>query len=100
MSFLKRLVTWWNSQTLGTQIFTARRGVKVGEDAQGNIYYRTSDDRKRWVIYNGEMEASRVSADWHGWLLSAFWFTPGKAPVLPAMPPVIRWSRVFVRSMG
>jgi putative cardiolipin synthase len=29
MSFLKRLVTWWNSQTLGPQIFTARRGVKV-----------------------------------------------------------------------
>ena len=24
--------------------------------------------RKRWVIYNGVVEASRVPADWHGWL--------------------------------
>ena len=35
MKFLIRMLTWWNSQTLGTQIFTARRGIKVGTDAQG-----------------------------------------------------------------
>ena len=40
MSVLKRAVTWWNSQTLGTQLFTARRGVKVGADGQGNLYYQ------------------------------------------------------------
>ena len=68
MYFLKRLLTWWNSQTIGTQIFTARRGQKVGTDAQGNIYYQTADGKKRWVIYNGEIEASRVAPDWHGWL--------------------------------
>ena len=68
MEFLKRLVTWWNSQTLGTQIFTARKGVKVGEDGEGNVYYRSRDGKKRWVIFNGEAEASRVSPDWHGWL--------------------------------
>jgi NADH:ubiquinone oxidoreductase subunit len=68
MNFLLRLLTWWNGQTLGTQIFTARKGVKVGEDAQGNIFYRTRDDKRRWVIYNGESEASRISPDWHGWL--------------------------------
>ena len=68
MSVLKRAITWWNSQTLGTQLFTARRGVKVGADGQGNLYYQTADGKKRWVIYNGEMEASRVSPDWHGWL--------------------------------
>ena len=68
MKFLVRLLTWWNSQTIGTQIFTARKGQRVGEDGQGNIYYQTADSKKRWVIYNGEMEASRVSPDWHGWL--------------------------------
>jgi NADH:ubiquinone oxidoreductase subunit len=68
MEFLKRLLTWWNSQTISTQIFTARKGVKVGEDDQGNVYYCTRDDKRRWVIYNGEMEASRVSPEWHGWL--------------------------------
>ncbi|MEP5730991.1 MAG: NADH:ubiquinone oxidoreductase subunit NDUFA12 [Sulfitobacter sp.] len=63
-----RGLTWWDGQTLNTQLFTWRKGAKVGEDDQGNIYYRNSDDSKRWVIYNGDMEASRVSPDWHGWL--------------------------------
>ena len=65
---LLRAVTWWNSQTLGTQFFTWRNGEKVGEDNQGNVFYQTSDGKRRWVIYNGEAEASRVSPEWHGWL--------------------------------
>ncbi|HQY44408.1 MAG TPA: NADH:ubiquinone oxidoreductase subunit NDUFA12 [Paracoccaceae bacterium] len=68
MKFLLQLLTWWNGQTLGTRLFTWRRGVKVGEDAQGNSFYQTKDAKRRWVIYNGESEASRVSPDWHGWL--------------------------------
>lgn len=68
MKFLLQLLTWWNGQTLGTRLFTWRRGVKVGEDAQGNIFYQTKDGKRRWVVYNGEAEASRVSPDWHGWL--------------------------------
>ena len=68
MNFLLRLLTWWNGQTLGTQIFTARKGVKVGKDDQGNTFYQTRDGKRRWVIYNGECEASRISPDWHGWL--------------------------------
>ena len=81
MDFLKRHLTWWNSQTLGTQIFTARKGVKVGEDEAGNIFYQTRDGKRRWVIYNGEMEASRVSPDWHGWLHYTFDEPPTKAPL-------------------
>ncbi|QDY68505.1 NADH:ubiquinone oxidoreductase subunit NDUFA12 [Qingshengfaniella alkalisoli] len=68
MNVLGRAVAWWYSQTVGTQIFTWRKGVRVGEDDQGNIYYRNGDDTKRWVIYNGEIEASRIAPDWHGWL--------------------------------
>jgi NADH:ubiquinone oxidoreductase subunit len=82
MNFLLRLLTWWNGQTLGTQIFTARKGVKVGEDAQGNIYYQTRDGKRRWVIYNGEVEASRVSPDWHGWLHHTWDEPPTKAPLV------------------
>lgn len=81
MNFLLRLVTWWNSQTLGTQIFTARKGVKVGEDDQGNRYYQTRDGKRRWVIYNGECEASRVPADWHGWLHFTWDEPPTRAPL-------------------
>jgi len=81
MYFLKRLLTWWNSQTLGTQLFTWRRGVKVGEDAQGNVFYQTADAKRRWVIYNGECEASRVTPDWHGWLHFTWDQPPSKAPL-------------------
>ena len=81
MKFLLRLLTWWNGQTLGTQIFTARKGIKVGQDDQGNIYYRTQDDKRRWVIYNGEVEASRISPDWHGWIHHTFKEPPTEAPL-------------------
>ncbi len=77
MLFIKRLFTWWNGQTIGTQLFTWRKGQKVGEDAQGNLYYQSRDGQRRWVIYNGECEASRVSPDWHGWLHHTFDAHPG-----------------------
>lgn len=79
---LTRAVTWWNGQTLGTQIFTARKGVKVGEDEQGNVFYKNQDDSRRWVIYNGEAEASRVSPDWHGWLHRTWDEPPTETPLL------------------
>lgn len=81
MYFLKRLLTWWNSQTIGTQLFTARKGVRVGEDEAGNVFYQTADSKRRWVIFNGDMEASRVSPDWHGWLHHTWDEPPTKAPL-------------------
>ena len=82
MSVLLRLLTWWNSQTIGTQIFTSRNGVRVGEDAGGNVFYQTKDGKRRWVIYNGEIEASRITPDWHGWLHFTFDRPPTKAPLV------------------
>ncbi|WP_319823897.1 NADH:ubiquinone oxidoreductase subunit NDUFA12 [Thalassovita sp.] len=70
-------VTWWNGQTLNTRLYTWRKGVKVGEDEQGNVFYRSVDGKRRWVIFNGEVEASRISADWHGWLHHTFDEMPG-----------------------
>ncbi|WP_193141983.1 MULTISPECIES: NADH:ubiquinone oxidoreductase subunit NDUFA12 [unclassified Meridianimarinicoccus] len=78
---LLRSVTWWNSQTIGTQLFTRRNGVKVGEDEQGNIFYETRDKARRWVIFNGEAEASRVSAEWHGWLHHTWDQPPTESPL-------------------
>lgn len=85
MNFILRLLTWWNSQTIGTQLFTWRNGVKVGEDEDGNIFYSTKDGNKRWVIFNGEAEASRVSPDWHGWLHHT-WDEPPTARPLSHKP--------------
>ena len=79
---LARAVTWWNGQTLNTQLFTWRKGEKVGEDDQGNLYYRNADDSKRWVIFNGEAEATRVSPDWHGWLHRTWDEPPTDKPLM------------------
>lgn len=60
--------------TFGTWLFTKMRGELVGNDEQGNRYFQDKRlvagvrRRKRWVIYNGEAEASRVPPEWHGWL--------------------------------
>lgn len=81
MKFLLRLLTWWNVSTLNTAFFTWRHGVKVGEDDQGNIFYRSRDSKKRWVIFNGESQASRVSPDWHGWLHHTWDELPSEKPL-------------------
>lgn len=85
LSFILRLLTWWNDQTIGTQIFTWRNGQKVGEDDQGNVFYQTRDGKRRWVIFNGEVEASRISPDWHGWLHHTYDSSPTERP-LPHKP--------------
>ena len=84
MSFLNKVnqaLTWWNGQTINTRIWTSRHGVKVGEDDQGNIYYKTSDDAKRWVIFNGEAEATRVAPEWHSWLHRTSDTPPSEKPM-------------------
>src|SRR5256886_9928731 len=57
---------------LGTRLLTWLRGELVGSDAYGNRYYRLKGDKpkrlgggrfsreRRWVIYNGEPEGSKV----------------------------------------
>lgn len=81
MKIIKRIFAWWDGQTIGTQLFTWRKGQRVGEDQQGNVYYQTRDGKRRWVIYNGEVEASRISADWHGWLHHTFDECPATTPL-------------------
>ena len=81
LNTLKRAVTWWDTATFGTALFTARHGVKVGEDEQGNIFYRSRDGKRRWVIFNGLAEASRIGADWHGWLHHTWDDTPAERPL-------------------
>lgn len=81
MNFIKQVLTWWNGQTLGTRLYTWRKGERVGEDAQGNIYYQTRDGKRRWVIFNGLSEATRVSADWHGWLHHTYKDAPTDKPL-------------------
>lgn len=91
MSILGKVFTWWDGATIGTHLWSWRKGEKVGSDAQGNIYYRSrakgGGKERRWVIYDGPNDASRVPAEWHGWLHGAFDDTPESA-----LPPAKVWE--------
>ena len=68
MTFFRMLFAWWHHATLGTLLYTALNGVAVGTDSFGNRYYQTRDGKRRWVLYNGTVEGSRVPAVWYGWM--------------------------------
>ena len=68
---LTKIFTWWNGATIGALFDIAKRATLVGEDDQGNRYFEerkaTLEGRKRrYVLYKGYAEPSRVPADWHG----------------------------------
>ncbi len=48
-------------------------GKKIGMDQTGNRYFEGKPRKgyknvRRWVLYKGEPEASKVPPEWHGWL--------------------------------
>ncbi len=58
---------------IGTLLFTWLKGEPVGTDSFGNRYYRERKPsagrrEKRWVLYHGDAEASKVPPEWHAWL--------------------------------
>ena len=60
--------------TIGTRLLIKRKGEQVGEDRFGNRYFQERGKPRgrcrprRWVLYKGSPEASKVPAEWHGWL--------------------------------
>jgi len=94
MSFLSHFFTWWNDYTLGTKLFTWRKGEQVGSDDQGNRYYRERGGERRWVIYNGEIEASRIPPEWHAWLHFIADASPAERPL-----PVKPWEKEHIPNL-
>jgi len=87
-SVLRAIFTWWNGASLGTRFHIGRRAVKVGQDDLGNTYFEARDTKdsydnrkRRWVIYSGYAEASKVPAEWHGWLHYTFDLPPTEDPL-------------------
>ncbi len=80
--------TWWTGATLGT-IIGLRGKARVGEDALGNVYYEggkdTAGNPRRWVIYEGSNDASRIAPEWFSWLHHQVDDVPARA--LPAPRP-------------
>jgi NADH:ubiquinone oxidoreductase subunit len=113
--FFLKLFTWWNGQTFGTQLWTWRfgelvgkdeqgnlYGELVGKDEQGNLYYRTKGGvidptlgfQRRWVVYNGYAEATRVPPSWHGWLHHTVDVAPTEESYTPR-----EWEKPHVPNM-
>ena len=56
-----------------TWIYTMFNGSLVGVDEFGNRYYRGKGKllhgrERRWCLYKGSAEASKVPPEWHAWL--------------------------------
>jgi NADH:ubiquinone oxidoreductase subunit len=86
-TLLAQTFTWWNGQTLGTRLFTWRKGIFVGEDEYGNKYYRANVPplgERRWVIYSGTVEASMIPTGWHGWMHHTTDVSPADEDYRPA----------------
>ena len=61
LTFIKEILTQelpntWNKNT--TILF----GKFIGEDEFGNKYYENKK-KKRWIIYNGEIEATKIPVE-------------------------------------
>ncbi len=72
---------------LWTRIFTGWRGQLVATDSFGNRYYQdrkapANGRRRRWVVYKGAAEASKVPPEWHAWLH----YTIDESPVGGGVP--------------
>lgn len=81
MGILAKIFTWWNGATIGTSLYSLRKGRQVGEDSTGNRYFEAKDKSgRRWVIYNGPNDASRVPPEWHGWLHHTHDLLPHELP--------------------
>lgn len=74
---------------MGARFHIGRRGVFVGKDEFGSRYFEAKDAsdsydgrKRRWVIYEGYADASKVSPDWYGWLHYTFDAPPTEEPLL------------------
>ena len=71
LTLFKKIFIWWNQDTFGTRLKTIFFGKLAGTDEFGNKYYMSktkANKQRRWVIYNGYADSSKVPAKWHTWL--------------------------------
>lgn len=88
--------TWWTGATWGTWLYGLRGMRRMGEDALGNVFYEgridTAGRPRRWVIYPGANDASRVGPEWFSWLhhqiddIPSLALPPGRSWQKPAIP--------------
>ena len=88
MGFFKNLFTWWEGASLGTAFYSWRNGSRVGEDPFGNVYLQSKRGDRRWVMYKGSNDVSRVPPEWYAWLTRQIDDVPDKS--LPPAPKFLK----------
>jgi NADH:ubiquinone oxidoreductase subunit len=88
LNLLASIFTWWNSATIGIRFTIAKSARLVGTDDYGNKYFEATSNKgsydarkRRYVIYRGYAEASKIPPDWHGWMHYTFDEPPTVAPL-------------------
>jgi NADH:ubiquinone oxidoreductase subunit len=104
MGIFKNIFTWWEGATFGTALSTQMNGERVGSDDEANIYYQSrkavNGKHRRWVMYFGANDASRVPPEWHGWLHHTHDTPPETRVALMEDWDVENPQRVFVNPTG
>ena len=78
---------------IGTLLFTWLNGTQVGTDEFGNRYYCSKKNKqrygreRRWCLYKGSPEASKVPPEWHAWLHHTV-----EVPLTEAAAQVLPWQ--------
>ena len=89
MGFWSRTFTWWAGDTWGTWLFTRFDGREVGSDEAGNVYFQhKKNPSRRWVIYAGNNDGSRVPPAWQMWLRGTIDELPEEA-----LPPIRKFQK-------
>jgi NADH:ubiquinone oxidoreductase subunit len=92
MGIFKNIFTWWEGVGFGTWLTTKTGGIAVGEDALGNVYYESkhaeNGRKRRWVLYAGSNDTSRIPPDWHSWMHGTIDDVPEKT-----LPAPRRWEK-------
>ena len=87
MGILSKIFTWWDGATIGTSLQIWRQGKKLGSDSLGNLYYGSKSGR-RWVVYDGANDPSRLPPEWYAWLHHQLDDVPDQA--LPPPPKFLK----------
>ncbi len=86
--------------TIGTWLHTKLNGQYLGKDAFGNRYYTSrktpaTGRKKRWVMYHGMAEPSKVPPLWHAWLH----YMVDTLPTEGAGAPAYSWQKEHVPNL-
>ena len=73
-------------------MWSSLHGRQIGADTFGNRYFESKKTpRRRWVIYQGSNDASRVPAEWHSWLHQTVEEAPDESTV-----PARSWESPYI----